>query len=718
MNKKHIIIMSITALVIAAVLTGAFISISSRLARLEGTMNDFSASIRKELEEQHAVSQSVLRNQRTVTRNLQETREALNLPSGSYEFPGSGGAASSGTGESSGSADDSVFYRAVDGIAHYYARKEIEKELHDFLEAQRGNLAPLTQLGGGVEEHSGSEYGIVVKNYTLFVVNGQPAAEEQKPFFRVAAFDGDEKRVSLQEKKKEASEIRKPQYSLPGARARELIRFINAKTEDFRAAHSDFRERAEELQTLLAAEELRSALQRKELKVRTVTDAYNAVSYALHPRDEEQHLSTFGTKVVDDGFRFNAEELAGLQELRTQLLQRIEKVDPRSPEEREVARAKQRVLKVAKDPAFKAYLRQHDLRISASPREDQDYFYFDLLDEEGERFGAFAVLKKVGEIYLADHEDVIISSIKSVHKGLLTAPRTAPAAGGKGGQEASMQLPDEVPEQYTEKLLGGDGITTVLLCGTHKKNADTIILARMKKGGSIRLLSVPRDLYYQGRKLSSYFRIYGVRQFRELVSSLTGVQIDGYVVVDMYAFIDVVDILGGINVTLEQPLIDPTYKVRDHGEWKTLHFSAGKHHLNGIEALRVARSRHTSDDFDRARRQQLILDGLRRKINRLHAGKLEEVYKIFRTIGDYISTDFSPYELAQLFLAYRSTEITETAGMSTDNVLYATYSNLYHKDLTKEEVSDDFYKGAWILLPKENNWKLIKWYTRKTFEHM
>ena len=184
----------------------------------------------------------------------------------------------------------------------------------------------------------------------------------------------------------------------------------------------------------------------------------------------------------------------------------------------------------------------------------------------------------------------------------------------------------------------------------------------------------------------------------------------------MYAFIDLINILGGIDIYLESDLIDPTYMVRDNGEWSTLYYKKGTHHLNGIESLRIARSRHTSSDFGRTSRQQLVIQGIKDKMSGLDISDLGTFLKLFQTLENYLDTNFSAMEMLGLFMKYKDTEVNRKQGLSTFNVLYNTYTNIYKLKDKSKQYEDDFYRGYWILLPRKDDWNVIKWYIRSLIE--
>ncbi|HXM72761.1 MAG TPA: LCP family protein [Candidatus Dormibacteraeota bacterium] len=103
------------------------------------------------------------------------------------------------------------------------------------------------------------------------------------------------------------------------------------------------------------------------------------------------------------------------------------------------------------------------------------------------------------------------------------------------------------------------------------------------------------------------------------VGKVTGLTFDRYIAVDFVAFRDMVNALGGVDVCLTTNLDDYEYPDYNNGYIRGgIHYKAGCQHLNGEQALQVARSRHAqqaqqSSDFGRARRQQDIMQAIKKK---------------------------------------------------------------------------------------------------------
>ncbi|MGZ8515120.1 MAG: LCP family protein, partial [Candidatus Limnocylindrales bacterium] len=163
---------------------------------------------------------------------------------------------------------------------------------------------------------------------------------------------------------------------------------------------------------------------------------------------------------------------------------------------------------------------------------------------------------------------------------------------------------------------------------------DTMMVASLDPvGKTVSLVSVPRDLIDTplgdgnvfGPKLNSllgYADAYddqfpkgGMRTLEDAIGALLDIPIHYYARIDFVGFIDMVDAVGGVDVTVAKGFEDPGYDGFGFGKrgWSV---TAGPHHLDGPNALAYARSRKAAgeSDFTRAARQQQILVALRDKV--------------------------------------------------------------------------------------------------------
>lgn len=135
------------------------------------------------------------------------------------------------------------------------------------------------------------------------------------------------------------------------------------------------------------------------------------------------------------------------------------------------------------------------------------------------------------------------------------------------------------------------------------------------------VVSIPRDVLVRipacGRTparqatVNTAFPLGGAACTRRTVESMTGVRVDQTVVIDFGGFTRVVDALGGVGVTLPTAVNDPK---------SGLALPAGRHWLNGTQALAYVRARHglgDGSDLDRVKRQQRFLASLARQAKAL-----------------------------------------------------------------------------------------------------
>jgi LCP family protein required for cell wall assembly len=113
------------------------------------------------------------------------------------------------------------------------------------------------------------------------------------------------------------------------------------------------------------------------------------------------------------------------------------------------------------------------------------------------------------------------------------------------------------------------------------------------------------DLYPDAKKRGS---TPGTEATREAVEWVTGLEIQSYVLVDMSAFTALVDALGGVTIDVKErlPIGGQREDLSDVQGW----IEVGNQHMNGFTALWYARSRHTTSDYDRMRRQKEVQEAI------------------------------------------------------------------------------------------------------------
>lgn len=106
----------------------------------------------------------------------------------------------------------------------------------------------------------------------------------------------------------------------------------------------------------------------------------------------------------------------------------------------------------------------------------------------------------------------------------------------------------------------------------------------------------------------------GFRAVAGAVAELTGVRLDGMVVVDLRGFVRLIDALGGLDIDVPYAVYDANYPIEDGSGHIVLSIRAGRQHMDGRLALAYARSRHQDSDYGRMQRQQIVLLALRRQV--------------------------------------------------------------------------------------------------------
>ncbi|MEZ3159425.1 LCP family protein [Microbacterium sp. BWT-B31] len=104
-----------------------------------------------------------------------------------------------------------------------------------------------------------------------------------------------------------------------------------------------------------------------------------------------------------------------------------------------------------------------------------------------------------------------------------------------------------------------------------------------------------------------------VEATKDAAEGILGIEIPYYVFLDMHGFAALIDALGGVDITVEESLPEgwgPTYDGQPAVEWAIGWIEPGPQHMDGDTAQWYARSRYTTNDFDRMKRQRELQEAI------------------------------------------------------------------------------------------------------------
>lgn len=229
---------------------------------------------------------------------------------------------------------------------------------------------------------------------------------------------------------------------------------------------------------------------------------------------------------------------------------------------------------------------------------------------------------------------------------------------------------DRAPERTQHVLLVGldrrpDGKGAAL--------ADSIVVlvldTRRRRAG---LLSVPRDLFVEipGVGFDRINTVYNaarrdkidpLRLLSRVVSDTLKLPIEHTLVLDLGVFERAIDALGGVDVEVPCPIVDRFLDARVPGGFRTLDVDEGIRRMDGATAAMYVRSRHGRSDWNRARRQQAVLLGLRRELESFHS--LRNVPSLWEDLEASVHSDLSRLDLLSLLRQGLAIEPSRVHGL-------------------------------------------------------
>lgn len=321
----------------------------------------------------------------------------------------------------------------------------------------------------------------------------------------------------------------------------------------------------------------------------------------------------------------------------------------------------------------------------------------------------------------------------------------------------------------TKSVLEGEKTDriNILILGMRGENVDggglltdTIMVVSVAPNrNALSIISIPRDLYVtvpgtgdQQKINSVHFygeekdQGQGLKDVGAVVGEISGQTIHYAVSIDFKGFEELVDAIGGVDVFLNEPFIEPiqfheervcdtsvftvpsgNFELKiDHRGKEVARYPlcynsveecggvfslpAGEQTLNGEMALCYARARATSSDFDRARRQQEIMKEIKDKM--LSIGTLSDFGKlsdILNALGNNVRTDMEAWEIKRAWEisgGMQDPQITQfVLENSKEGLLYAPESDATRGYilLPLGDTYDRIHEKFRAILPEKNN---------------
>lgn len=260
----------------------------------------------------------------------------------------------------------------------------------------------------------------------------------------------------------------------------------------------------------------------------------------------------------------------------------------------------------------------------------------------------------------------------------------AVSAGGtsRSGVGGSPDTPPLVEPTNVPKVEEGERINALLVGvdsapGRVTSLTDTMLIVSLDPDtGRSAMISVPRDLYGVplpdgtpfNQKLNALMSVAaadparyplgGVGTLKATIGELLGIEIHYFAAVNLLGFKQAIDAVGGVEVTVERAINDPTY-IDEFGSQTGLYMNPGQYHMDGHLALAYVRSRKGvgDSDFTRADRQQQLLAALTAKLT---AGNLVVALPgLLDAVKNTISTDIPAAELPRLAQAVQEADMRD-----------------------------------------------------------
>lgn len=221
----------------------------------------------------------------------------------------------------------------------------------------------------------------------------------------------------------------------------------------------------------------------------------------------------------------------------------------------------------------------------------------------------------------------------------------------------TIQNSASVKDPFTVLIMGVDSKNDGLKANA-SFNGDTLMLISFNPHTlSSTVFSIPRDTYVpiaclknnDSSKINSS-AAYGTKCVIDTVQNLTDIKIDYYVKINFKGVVDLVNALGGVDVTVPDGIdFCEQNSNRSHKAKDLQCIKSGYQHMDGEKALAFARHRKTlpAGDFQRVQHQQLVVEAIANSAKGLK--NINDFYSVLDAISRNIDTNMTTNEMMNLY---------------------------------------------------------------------
>jgi LCP family protein required for cell wall assembly len=221
----------------------------------------------------------------------------------------------------------------------------------------------------------------------------------------------------------------------------------------------------------------------------------------------------------------------------------------------------------------------------------------------------------------------------------------------------------------------------------------------------IGILDIPRDMHFAVLNQSEpLLRVntllvegeaqaegYGPYFAMETFQLNFGMYIHGYIIFDFEAFIDFIDLIGGVTVDVPYNISDAEYPSMNYG-FDPFYLNAGIQTLDGTTALKYARTRHGDNDYYRGERQLQIVEGVQQRLQdpSVMLQLVQNFPTLYQTFQGHVYTNIAPEHIPFIGqqLIQLDSDAINTGSLNLDYSYGYDYNGLTVQVPDRERLTD------------------------------